>query len=317
MKCTERIGLSASPSWCQDRPPSLVPSRLRAPTAQPVVVLMKSTPTNSSVDANCFVQCAPSLVAKIACDPTAHPSRGPTIWIAERAGTKRGSRLEGVGVGLAAADGAGVFVGEALAAGAFEIGVGIGLTADVEVQPASTAASVAAHSGANRRGMVLQRESVTCRAAHRRAMMRSRHMTYAQSENANSVRSALGGLLRQRRDEAERSLVEVATSAGLSAAYLSEVERGLKDISTDKLMALARALELSLADLYLNVARQLGSREAMQQQRSWPDDPRMQLRIATASLRPHALRSVADFSVYLAATQATPPRRRIGFTVDR
>src|SRR5438046_786670 len=140
--------------------------------------------------------------------------------------------------------------------------------------------------------------------------MRSKHMKYAQSEIANSVRTALGGLLRQRRDEAERSLVEVAASAGLSAAYLSEVERGLKDISTEKLIALSTALELSAADLYLNLARQLGSREAMQQQRSWPDDPRMQLRLATASLRPHALRSVADFSVYLAATQATPPRRR-------
>lgn len=148
-------------------------------------------------------------------------------------------------------------------------------------------------------------------------MMRSRHMTYAQSEIAKSIRATLGALLRQRRDEAERSLVEVAASAGLSAAYLSEVERGLKDISTEKLIALSTALELSPADLYLNLARQLGSREAIQQQRSWPDDPRMQLRIATASLRPHALRSVADFSLYLAATQATPPRRRIGFIVDR
>ena len=74
--------------------------------------------------------------------------------------------------------------------------------------------------------------------------MRSKHMKYAQSEIANSVRTALGGLLRQRRDEAERSLVEVAASAGLSAAYLSEVERGLKDISTEKLIALSTALEL-------------------------------------------------------------------------
>src|SRR5207253_1282777 len=142
--------------------------------------------------------------------------------------------------------------------------------------------------------------------------MRSKHMKYAQSEIANSVRTALGGLLRQRRDEAERSLVEVAASAGLSAAYLSEVERGLKDISTEKLIALSTALELSAADLYLNLARQLGSRAPMQQQRSWPDDPRMQLRLATASLRPHALRSVADCSGYLAATQATRARRRSG-----
>jgi len=39
--------------------------------------------------------------------------------------------------------------------------------------------------------------------------------------------------------------------------------------------------------------------------------------VATASLRPNALRSVADFSLYMAATQATPAKRRIGFIVDR
>ena len=142
-------------------------------------------------------------------------------------------------------------------------------------------------------------------------------MTYAHSEDANSIRVALGVLLRRRRDEAEQSLTELAGAADLSPAYLSEVERGLKDISTDRLVAIARALEVSVAELYLDLARSLGSREAMVQRRSWPDDPRLQLRIATASLRPQALRSVAHFSLYLAATQATPSRRRIGFTVDR
>lgn len=141
-------------------------------------------------------------------------------------------------------------------------------------------------------------------------------MSYAQSENAEIVRAALGAVIRRRREEAERSLAGLAAEAELSTAYLSEVERGLKDISTDKLIALARALEVSVADLYLEVAQRLGSREAIQQKRSWPDDPRAQLRIATQSLRPTALRSVADFSLYLAATQATPPKRRIGFIVD-
>jgi transcriptional regulator with XRE-family HTH domain len=142
-------------------------------------------------------------------------------------------------------------------------------------------------------------------------------MTYAYSEDAKSIRVALGVLLRRRREEAEQSLTELSGAADLSPAYLSEVERGLKDISTDRLVAIARALEVSVAELYLDLARSLGSREAMEQRRSWPDDPRMQLRIATASLRPQALRSVAHFSLYLAATQATPPRRRIGFNVDR
>ena len=142
-------------------------------------------------------------------------------------------------------------------------------------------------------------------------------MTYAHSEDANSIRVALGALLRRRREEAEQSQTELAGAADVSPAYLSEVERGLKDISTDRLVAIARALEVPVAELYLELARSLGSREAMEQRRSWPDDPRMQLRIATASLRPQALRSVAHFSLYLAATQTAPPKRRIGFTVDR
>src|ERR1700694_2364744 len=62
MKCTDRIGAGGSPSWCHDRPPSVVPSSDRVATAQPVVALMKSTPTNSSVDAYCLPQCAPSAV---------------------------------------------------------------------------------------------------------------------------------------------------------------------------------------------------------------------------------------------------------------
>ncbi len=147
-------------------------------------------------------------------------------------------------------------------------------------------------------------------------MLRSQPMPYAQSENPDSIRAALGAVIRRRREDAERSLAALAQAADMSTAYLSEVERGLKDISTDKLVAIARALDLAVADLYLELAQRLGSRDALQQRRSWPDDPRMQLRIATASLRPHALRSVADFSLYLASTQGIPPKRRIGFTVD-
>lgn len=142
-------------------------------------------------------------------------------------------------------------------------------------------------------------------------------MSYAQGENAELVRGALGAIIRRRREEAERSLAGLAAEAELSIAYLSEVERGLKDISTEKLVAVARALDVSVADLFLEVAQRLGSREAMQQKRSWPDDPRAQLRIATQSLRPTALRSVADFSLYLVATQTATPKRRIGFIVDR
>src|SRR2546427_11023714 len=98
-------------------------------------------------------------------------------------------------------------------------------------------------------------------------------MAYAHSEDASSIRVALGSLLRRRREEAERSLSELAEAAELSPAYLSELERGLKDVSSERLVAIARALEVPVAELYLDLARSLGSQAAREQRRSWPEDP--------------------------------------------
>jgi transcriptional regulator with XRE-family HTH domain len=227
---------------------------------------------------------------------------GVGVWVGEAVGV-----VTGVGVAESTAE------GDALA-----LGVGVGLVADAAVQPVrTTMIALAAPSRAMRKAMVMQRWRPPWCAPQEFVMMRSRHMSYAHSERASSIRLALGAILRRRRQEAERSLTELAEAAELSPAYLSEVERGLKDVSMERLLAIAKALEIPVADLYLDLARSLGSREAMSQQRSWPDDPRLQLRIATANLRPQALRSVAHFSLYLAATQATPPKRRIGFTFDR
>ena len=141
-------------------------------------------------------------------------------------------------------------------------------------------------------------------------------MADAHSETPESVRQAIGNAMRHRREGLGQTLTEVAEAAAMSPAYVSEIERGLKDVSTEKLVAITGALELSVADLYLDLARRLGSQEALRQRGSWPEDPVAQLRLATATLRPNALRSVADFSLYLAATQASPPKRRIGFTID-
>lgn len=141
-------------------------------------------------------------------------------------------------------------------------------------------------------------------------------MDYAPSESPEAVRRAIGSSIRDRREALDQTLSQVAEAAGMSPAYVSEIERGLKDVSTDKLVAIAGALEVSIADLYLDLARRLGSQEALRQRGNWPADPIAQLRMATATLRPNALRSVADFSLYLAATQASPPKRRIGFTID-
>jgi transcriptional regulator with XRE-family HTH domain len=137
-------------------------------------------------------------------------------------------------------------------------------------------------------------------------------MNFADSE---SIRQALGSVLRGRREAARRTLSEVAAEAGLSPAHLSEVERGRKEMSTERLVAVAHALEVRPAEIFADLARLLG---ADPERRTWPEDPPVKLRLATASLPLEALRSVADFSAFLAmANPPPPPKEPIGFLRDR
>ena len=136
-------------------------------------------------------------------------------------------------------------------------------------------------------------------------------MSFAHSEDAGTIRSALGSVLRTRREATRRTLSEIAAEAGLSPAHLSEVERGRKEMSTERLLAVAHALGIRPAELYADLARLLGSEP---DQRAWPEDPPVKLRLATASLPLEALRSVADFSAYLAMANPPPrPKEPIGF----
>jgi len=62
-------------------------------------------------------------------------------------------------------------------------------------------------------------------------------------------REAVGEQLREERAARGERLTDVAGSAGVSSQYLSELERGLKEPSSEVLAALAGALRLSVADL--------------------------------------------------------------------
>src|SRR5882672_7879110 len=78
-----------------------------------------------------------------------------------------------------------------------------------------------------------------------------------------------------------------------------------------RLVRVAHALGARPADIYADLARILG---ADPDRPAWPEDPPAKLRLATASLPLEALRSVADFSAYLAMAQPPPrPKPRIGF----
>jgi transcriptional regulator with XRE-family HTH domain len=77
------------------------------------------------------------------------------------------------------------------------------------------------------------------------------------------LREAVGEALRRRRQAQGRTLREVADAAGVSLTYLSEVERGRKEASSEVLEAVCAALHLGLADLFFEVAETLAATEAV------------------------------------------------------
>ncbi|MEU1148489.1 helix-turn-helix transcriptional regulator [Streptomyces sp. NPDC005901] len=62
-------------------------------------------------------------------------------------------------------------------------------------------------------------------------------------------RDVVGDVLRRERLAQERTLKDVADAARISMPYLSELERGRKEASSEVLAAAARALGLGLPDL--------------------------------------------------------------------
>ena len=71
-------------------------------------------------------------------------------------------------------------------------------------------------------------------------------------------REVLGNELREERRSAGRTLADVAEQAGVSTQYLSEVERGRKEPSSEVIGAVAGALGLRLVDLTSRVTRSIG-----------------------------------------------------------
>lgn len=70
-------------------------------------------------------------------------------------------------------------------------------------------------------------------------------------------RHALGDRLRRTRHDRGETLTGTASRAGVSPQYLSEIERGTKEPSSEMIAAVAGALELSLLQLTLAVADDL------------------------------------------------------------
>jgi ribosome-binding protein aMBF1 (putative translation factor) len=76
-------------------------------------------------------------------------------------------------------------------------------------------------------------------------------------------REALGRVLRTTREEQGGRLVDVAERAGISPQYLSEIERGRKEPSSEMIAAVSGALGVDLADLLTGIAGGLRRRRVV------------------------------------------------------
>src|SRR6476659_480530 len=77
------------------------------------------------------------------------------------------------------------------------------------------------------------------------------------------LRRLLGDVLRERRRDQGRTLREVSGAARVSLGYLSEVERGQKEASSELLGSICEALEVPLSEVLREVSDNLALAEAV------------------------------------------------------
>jgi transcriptional regulator with XRE-family HTH domain len=75
------------------------------------------------------------------------------------------------------------------------------------------------------------------------------------------LRESVGHALRRARTEQSRTLRDVARDARVSLGYLSEVERGQKEASSELLNSILEALGLTLGSLMRDVTLEISTAE--------------------------------------------------------
>lgn len=75
------------------------------------------------------------------------------------------------------------------------------------------------------------------------------------------LRRVLGEELRRRRQDQGRTLRDVSAAARVSLGYLSEIERGQKEASSELLAAICTALDVRLSTLLKSVSDEVDGLE--------------------------------------------------------
>lgn len=74
-------------------------------------------------------------------------------------------------------------------------------------------------------------------------------------------RLELGAVIRDKRESQGKSIRQLSSEIPISLGYLSEVERGVKEVSSDMLESICSSLNLSIPDLLLEIGNNMKVRE--------------------------------------------------------
>ena len=96
------------------------------------------------------------------------------------------------------------------------------------------------------------------------------------------VRQQIGDVLRDLRLQKGKTLRQVASRASVALGYLSEVERGQKEASSEIIASVADALDVPVSTVMYNVADRLQVMESLQDYANLPElnlEPRFIARV--------------------------------------
>lgn len=102
------------------------------------------------------------------------------------------------------------------------------------------------------------------------------------------LREVVGDVLRRARTAQGRTLREVSDTARVSLGYLSEVERGRKEASSELLSAICTALDVPLSRVLFAASQKLVSGEP-KVHRSAADEPNTRIDVVTKVVIPQAV----------------------------
>lgn len=99
------------------------------------------------------------------------------------------------------------------------------------------------------------------------------------------LREVVGDVLRDARTSQGRTLREVSDTARVSLGYLSEVERGRKEASSELLGAICTALDVPLSRVLTDAGQKMALRERIATLTAVPNEPVVE--VGTKVVIPH------------------------------